>query len=212
MICALQNGSYGSRLISTDYTDEENARMVDATMSLSSTRNNLYRCSVDRYERIHHTYLDIMSEISKRMDAKDFPETSRPIYQDSMRSLQEAMRVRWGSLVSDLCTMEQINSGFIDSMYACSTNALSEQLEIASRLRLYPIVVHPLVRQDAMTLQGQGASTPPRSLKRSRSSSPDSAGSVQENESEDEVAPCSEAADGATGPRGGERAALSRRL
>ena len=114
-----------------------------------------------------------------------------------MRSLQEAMRVRWGSLVSDLCTMEQINSGFIDSMYACSTNALSEQLEIASRLRLYPIVVHPLVRQDAMTLQGQGASTPPRSLKRSRSSSPDSAGSVQENESEDEVAPCSEAADSA---------------
>ena len=193
MICALQNGSYGSRLISTDYTDEENARMVDATMSLSGTRNNLYRCSVDRYERIHHTYLDIMSEISNRMDsdAKDFPETSRPIYQDSMRSLQEAMRVRWGSLVSDLCTMEQINSGFIDSMYACSTNALSEQLETASRLRLYPIVVHPLVRQDAMTLQGQGASTPPRSLKTQglRSSSADSAGSDQENESDDEVAP-----------------------
>jgi len=50
--------------------------MVEASFSLISTKNRLMRCSVDRYERIHvvlfhDTYLDIMSEISKRMDTKD---------------------------------------------------------------------------------------------------------------------------------------------
>ena len=126
MICALQNGSYGSRLISTDYTDEENARM--------------------------------------------------------------------GSLVSDLGTMEQYNCNYIDSMCACSTNVLSQEIQTASLLRLYPIVVHDLVRQESMTLRGQDASTPTRRFKRSRSSSADSIGSDQDNESEscapnDDVAP-----------------------
>ena len=148
--------------------------MVEATFSLCHNRNHLLRNSIDRYERIHDAYQDINSEISKRMNSNDFPDTILPIHRNILRSLQDAIRVRWGSLISDLGTLEQINRSFIDSIYACSTNALSQELEEASRLRLYPIVVHPLVRQVA---QSQDPSTPIHSPKRSRSSSADSAGS-----------------------------------
>ena len=74
-----------------------------------------------------------------------FPDTILPIHRDSLRSLRDAIRVRFGSLISDLGDMEQINRSYIDSIYACSTNALSQELEEVSRLRLYPIVVQPLV-------------------------------------------------------------------
>jgi len=58
-------------LISTDYTFQENNVRVEASFSLISTKNRLMRCSVGRHERIHDTFVDIMSEISNRMDTKD---------------------------------------------------------------------------------------------------------------------------------------------
>jgi len=70
-VCSVQNGVYGSRLVSTDYTYRENNAMVEASFSLISTKYRLMRCSVDRHKRIHDAYLDIMSEISKYMDSKD---------------------------------------------------------------------------------------------------------------------------------------------
>jgi len=70
-VCSFQNGAYGSMLISTDYTFQENNVMVEASFSLISTKNRLMRCSVCRQERIHDTYLDFMSEISNRIDTKD---------------------------------------------------------------------------------------------------------------------------------------------
>ena len=176
MLFALQNGSYGSRLFSPEYTEPQNARMAEATFSLCHSRNHLLRHSVDRYERLHHAYQDINSEITKRMNSKDFPDTILPLHRHSLQSLQEAFRTRWASLISDLGYMDQINRSYIEAMYACSTNALSQELEEASRLRLYPIVVHPLVRQVA---QSQDPSTPTRGLKRSRSSSADSVRSDQ---------------------------------
>ena len=171
MLFALQNGSYGSRLFSSDYTPQENMRMV---FSLANKRYHLLCSSVDRYERMNHTYQDIMREISKRMNSKDFPDTILPLH--SLQSLQDAIRLQWGSLISAFNAMEQINSSYIDSFYACSssTNALSQELEVALRLRLYLIVVYLLVRQVA---QSHDPSTPIHSPKKYRSSSADSVGS-----------------------------------
>jgi hypothetical protein len=45
--------------------------MVEASFFLISTKNRLLRNSVKRYKRIHDAYLDIMSEITKRMDTRD---------------------------------------------------------------------------------------------------------------------------------------------
>ena len=56
-VCSFQNGVYGSRLVSTDYTFQENNAMVEASFSLISTKNRLMRNSVERYERIHATYV-----------------------------------------------------------------------------------------------------------------------------------------------------------
>ena len=80
MLFALQNGSYGSKLFSSDYTPQENMRIVEAGFALNNKRHHLLRSSVDRYERIHNAYQDIMGEISKRMNSKDFPDTILPIH------------------------------------------------------------------------------------------------------------------------------------
>jgi len=181
-VCSFQNGVYGSRLVSTDYTYQENNAMVEASFSLISTKYRLMRNSVERYERIHATYVNFNAEISKRMYTRDFPEEHVPAFRGNLSHLQDAFRVRWAALESDLCAMEEVNRDEISSMYACSTNALSKLLEAGSRLRQNPIVVHTLVRQDAMSLPDQGASTRTCGFKRSRSSSPSNSACCDTND------------------------------
>ena len=41
-----ESGYYGSSLVSKDYTDEENHRMLGASLSLNDDRNSLLRQSV----------------------------------------------------------------------------------------------------------------------------------------------------------------------
>jgi len=70
-VWSFQNGIYCSSLVSTDYTYGDNNGMVTASFSLINTKNRLMRCSVNRYERIPDAFLDILIEISKRMDTRD---------------------------------------------------------------------------------------------------------------------------------------------
>jgi hypothetical protein len=143
------------------------------------------RNSIQRYERIHDTYVHFNAEIEKRMYTRDFPEQYVPAYRENLRDFQDAFRVRWASLESDLCAMEEVNRDEISSMYACSTNALSKLLETSSQLRKNPIVVHTLVRQDAMSLPDQGPSTRTCGFKRSRSSSPSNSAECDTNDDSD---------------------------
>ena len=108
-VCSFQYGAYGSRLVSTDYTFQENNAMVEASFSLISTKYRLMRNSVDRYERIHATYEHLNAEISKRMYTRDFPEEHVPAFRENLSDIQHAFRVRWAALESDLCAMEEVN-------------------------------------------------------------------------------------------------------
>ena len=146
-----QNGAYGSRLLSSDNTNEENVRMASVSMSLISDKHQLLRLSTDRHEIMGYTYVEMMNDITRTMSAQGVPDTFQTEYKENLRDLQDACRVRWATMLSDLGTLEQYNRQAVDAMYACSTNALSDQLDQARNLRPHP-TVHPLVRQDATSI------------------------------------------------------------
>ena len=146
-----QNGAYGSRLLSSDNTNEENVRMASVSMSLIGDKHQLLRLSTDRHEIMGYTYVEMMNDITRTMNAQGVPDTFQTEYKENLRDLQDACRVRWATMLSDLGTLEQYNRQAVDAMYACSTNALSDQLDQARNLRLHP-TVHPLVRQDATSI------------------------------------------------------------
>ena len=133
-----QNGAYGSRLLSSDNTNEENVRMASVSMSLIGDKHQLLRLSTDRHETMGYTYVEMMNDITRTMNAQGVPDTFQTEYKENLRDLQDACRVRWATMLSDLGTLEQY---------------------LRRNLRLYP-TVYPLVHQDATSIGNKRPRSP----------------------------------------------------
>jgi hypothetical protein len=174
----LQNGAYGCKLFSSDYTPQEAVRMTDASMRLNTGRNDLMRLSVLRYNATQSAFQDIMSEFTKCIDVQGVPHDFRAEYQENLRDLRQAFQTKWGAMISDLGVLEQNHRSEVDSMYSVATYALADELAAThSQIRIQTPCTsgHLLVRQHASST----------GFKRPRSSL-QSAGSESETSSGDE--------------------------
>ena len=107
-------------------------------MSLIGDKHQLLRLSTDRHETMGYTYVEMMNDITRTMNAQGVPDTFQTEYKENLRDLQDACRVRWATMLSDLGTLEQY---------------------LRRNLRLYP-TVYPLVRQDATSIGNKRPRSP----------------------------------------------------
>ena len=102
----LQNGAYGCKLFSSDYTPQEAVRMTDASMRLNTGRNDLMRLSVLRYNAMQSAFHDIMREFPKCIDIQGVPHDFRAEYQENVRDLRQAFQRKWKENISNLSELK----------------------------------------------------------------------------------------------------------
>ena len=159
--------------------------MLGVSLSLNDHRHCLLRQSVQRYELVNYARAEVNHEFSKCITS--VPNSNYCLaHKQHLLALQEAVNTRFGHCLHALGTIEQKHRQAVDAMFACATNALSDELEEAQKELLAQRAIQPLVRQDASST----------GFKRARSSSTDPSGSESTSSDHDDTS-ADGAADGA---------------